>query len=949
MKVMKKVTALVLCGTLLGMPLPRVGADDTDIFGANIQPNVMLLIDTSTSMEKQIATYPYDPNTTYAQDPKCTYTSTVVYQKAKKKSCNTVYANSINDVPDASARAALSTDGFWSGKIGGSKVSLYMGNYLNYQACASCTVQEKKIDIAKRVFSNLVRNVDGVRFGVMRLRGSPDSGEVVATIGTDKTTIINSINSLAPESGTPIGEQLYDAGQYFKGLTLINGTKFASPIQYECQPNFVILMTDGKQNGSMDVRTEATNRYIQDHATGLPGLQNVIVHTVGFAIDDPDEKLAANDILREAATNGGGSFYYANNAAELEAALQDAIRQIVAATFAFATPVIPTTSATGSTRAYVASFKSDPSRPFWRGYLKAYQRGADGLVPVDGNGVPLDSAMVWEVGQKLSQKAASIRMIYTVVAGSREEFRTSTSAITPALLGVSTTTDRDKLMDFIRGVDTFDEDLDGNVTEERAWKLGDIFHSTPVLVTPPFAPSADSSYLAFKSANANRTTVLLVGANDGMLHAFRESDGEELWAFIPPDLLGGLNNLTLRSGQHLFYADSSPIVVDVKMGTNWKTIVLFGERRGGKSYHALDITDTTNPAFLWSFTDSKIEETWSEPVIGKVKMADGTEKFVAFVGGGYDSDQNNVAGKAFFVIDVATGQKLWEFYNNNSSDDRKHMNFSLAANPTAADLDMDEYVDRVYIGDVGGQLWKFDVSAPATLSGGLITNWAGMRLFAAAPSQPNPPPAGEYYPAQAIYAPAVPAFDTTGNLWIYFGTGDRNHPNNSSTNRFYGIKDNIAMGKDSALTEANLVDVTSTDANATQGWFFRLGSSEKVLSAADVFNKVVFFSSFIPTTAVACGTGEGTAKLYAIQMLTGYAAVDYADPAQPLLASSGSAKTRYKVIGTGIPSRPVIVITDSGTTVTASVIAATTSQQLPSNPAPPPSSMRRILYWREAF
>ena len=98
----------------------------------------------------------------------------------------------------------------------------------------------------------------------------------------------------------------------------------------------------------------------------------------------------------------GGSAYLADNAAELEDALQQAISQIVAATFTFASPVIPTTSTTGSDKVYTAAFQTDAARPFWRGYLKAYQRDSNGMVPVDANGVPLTSSLVWEAGALLS-------------------------------------------------------------------------------------------------------------------------------------------------------------------------------------------------------------------------------------------------------------------------------------------------------------------------------------------------------------------------------------------------------------------------------------------------------------------------------------------------------------------------------------------------------------------
>jgi type IV pilus assembly protein PilY1 len=1029
----KKATSIVLIFSLLLMSGSPALADDSDIFGKDIQPNVMLLFDTSESMGANVPSIPYDPMTKYPGS----LTSTVVYQQPKPKDTPTVYKNSIAEVPDQNARNALSTIGYWVGKIGGSSLTLRMGNYINYWNCQSCSGLEKKIDVAKRVVTDLIRSVDGVRFGVMRLRSEPNNhGQVVAPIGTPKQTIIDLVNAMQMESGTPLGEQMYDAGQYFKGQKLIDGTTWTSPIQLECQPNFIVMFTDGAEDGSLKVESEAGKRYTEDHASWLTGKQNVIVHTVAFGLAGLG---TAIDNLIKTAKKGGGNFYQADDAVQLQVALLDAINKIVAGTFTFASPVIPTTSTTGSTRAYVASFQSDVSRPFWRGFLKAYQRGANGEVPVDANGVPLDSALIWEAGERLSQILADNRTIFTFVSGKKEDFTKANAAITGAMLGAGGSiyqftdkdgkvltreftkpikvgvfqldvklatdvpgaiappdcgvscyaydpngdkadkvppatlgyvgglslatygngtkldnlfllsgVDRNMIIDFVRGIDAFDEDLDGISTEERDWKLGDIFHSSPVLVTPPFSPSADASYVAFKQSNVSRPTILIAGANDGMLHAFNESDGMELWAFIPPDLLGNLKDLTVRAAQHPFYVDASPIAADIKIGLTWKTIVVFGERRGGKSYHALDITNTTSPIYLWSFTDAKIAETWSEPAIGKMKMNDGTERFVAFVGGGYDTAQNNASGKALFVIDLATGQKLWEYYNDGSLDDRQYMNFSLAASPTVVDLNHDGYIDRVYIGDVGGQLWKFDVSAPVlTGPGGLVANLTGKRLFEADFSQKNPPDVGEYYPAQAIYTAPSVAFDDYGDLWVYFGTGDRNHPNNNSQNNFYGIKDNTTMANDSVLTEKALEDVTSANKTAVQGWFFRLTPDEKVLSTADIFNKIVFFSSFTPTNVVQCGSGGGNAKLYAVQALTGYAAIDW--NTGTALASSDSKKVRSKAIGSGIASKPIVVINYTGPKLTASVVTATTNEQLPSNPAPAPTSLKRLIYWREVF
>jgi type IV pilus assembly protein PilY1 len=971
---MKTTIAIVLSGALLVLALSPAQADDTDIFGANVQPNVLILFDSSGSMFETIISNPYAPATTYSMVNKCgrnrnePCNTPVVYQRTGTSRYE-FYRSTVAGVSSSSARDALVTTGYWSGRISGSTVNLFAGNYLNYQLgfCPGAPCVERKIDIAKRTVKTLIDNTVGVRFGVMKFGNNSElgqgGGQMVAQIGTDAVTMKDAIDAIPPSGYTPLGEQMFDAGQYFKGLPLINGMQFESPIQLECQPNFIILVTDGKQNGSTadstqpppgNVQTEAGRRFTQDHAAGFTGLQNVIVHTVGFAITDADERDVANADLQTAATNGGGSFYYSNNAQELEAALQDAIRKVLAATFTFAAPVLPSTSTTGSTKAYLAAFQSDTTRPFWRGFLKAYQRDANGQVPVDPvTGVPLASALVWEAGQQLKVRAASTRTIFTVTGGTvtggtmtgaiRQDFTTGNAAITAALLNVAAA-ERDKVIDFTRGIDAYDTaPADGNTTAERDWKLGDIFHSTPVLVTPPSLALIDASYRAFKEAQKNRTTVLIAGANDGMLHAFRESDGEELWAFIPPDVLDGLSALTVRSAEHPYFVDSSPIAADIKIGGAWKTIVVFGLRRGGRHYYALDITNITAPSFLWSFTDPKMGETWSEPAIGKVKVG-ASEKFVAFVGGGYDTGTNNATGKALFIIDLATGQKLWEYANDGAAADRQYLNFSLAANGVAVDLTNDGLIDRVYIGDVGGQLWKFDVSAPAT------AEWTGKRLVATDPGQANPPAAGAYYPAQAVYGAPSLALDEQGALWVFFGSGDRNHPNNTSANRFYGIKDTLTMANGDALDETDLVDVTSANPVATQGWFFRLPSNEKVLAASNVFNKVVFFSTFTPTSVVACGSGGGAAKLYAIQMDTGFGAVDF--NTGDAFATSDSSRARSVTIGSGIASMPVIVITypasgDAVATVSTSVVTATTSQELPSKKVPAPAALKRLLYWRE--
>jgi type IV pilus assembly protein PilY1 len=164
--------------------------------------------------------------------------------------------------------------------------------------------------------------------------------------------------------------------------------------------------------------------------------------------------------------------------------------------------------------------------------------------------------------------------------------------------------------------------------------------------------------------------MIYVGANDGMLHAFRDCNGSEAWAFIPQDLLGDLKLLPPAlhsqynsSGAHPYFVDGTPAVYtydddddgNIESGDGDKVILLFGLRRGGAAYYALDVTNPENPIFLWRITPNEIlrgntvntinsygelGQTWSTPQLGKIKQVisgNDVTKIVAFVGAGYDN------------------------------------------------------------------------------------------------------------------------------------------------------------------------------------------------------------------------------------------------------------------------------------------------------------------------
>ena len=565
---MRKTLTLLVVSLLVLAP-GGTQADTDDLFALGVQPNVMLLVDTSSSMDNAIPSNMYNPSTSYPG----TSTSTFVYD------LGAIYRNSIPDVPDANARAALLTVGFWLGEIGGSNVSLFVGNYLNYEACgAPCNANEKKLEIAKRVVTNLIQNVEGVRFGVMRLRKQNPSvkgGEIIAPIGTDKTTMVNAVNSMVYESGTPIGEQLYDAGQYFKGLQLLRGQQFPSPIQNECQPNFVIQISDGRQNGSLDVRDEATNRFTQDHDTPLIGMQNVIVHMVSF---DLGGDAAAILEMQEAAANGGGSYFGADDGGDLAQALLSAINLITGETLSIAAPAVPAARSAAGNALYLASF-TPSANPFWAGTLTAYPLKSDGTVQTAADG-SITATPLWEAHTVLNGTLSANRGLYTVLSGTTVQPFKNPNASLEAALNVVTdfdgnftvdSADAQWLVNYVRG--------DNNT--DPPWKLGDIYHSSPVVIGPPASAyvdlnldrTVDTSFVSFRTTYQTRDRVLYTGSNAGVLHAFHagtwvpsagkgkgkgappgydDGTGAERWGFVPPNLLTRLQNMVR---EHTYYVD----------------------------------------------------------------------------------------------------------------------------------------------------------------------------------------------------------------------------------------------------------------------------------------------------------------------------------------------------------------------------------------------------------
>ncbi len=767
----------------------------------------------------------------------------------------------------------------------------------------------------------------------------------------------------------------------------------------------------------------------------------------------PDGQLNAPCNASSAASNDPGSInisgyaFFAENATQLTDAINKAVTIVTQEVATFTAPTVATVRTTDSNKVYLASFKPQATDSFWPGNLTGFA--------LDSSGAPIGSS-IWGTGagEILQARTAPTRTMYTINgSGTRISFDTTNNAVLKPLLGYAsdlTTTNTDKLINYIRGA----INRDGTTPASERWKLGDIFHSNPKVVGPPslnyFEPyDTNNSFGAFRNQTniKTRKKVIYTGANEGTLHAFDagtfvsgaydNGTGAELWAFIPPfngpisasdPFLSHLQAALTAS--HAFFVDGSPRTADVWWGgsaadnfagnntaksvAEWRTVLIAGQRKGGHYYTALNVTDpaaASYPAYLWSLTDSKLGETWAEPIIGKVKIKNidvgGTalDRWVAIVGGGYDAAKDPAFAKsnplapspayvaptdaapgvsnAILIIDIATGKKIWEFTYLSTDSQRKFLKYSFPSSPAAVDISGDGYLDRVYIGDLGGQMWRIDISAVgetstatsilSTASIGTVANWTGARLFSNSATINDPPSD----PAHPIYYPPSVAFNSKGELFVYFGTGDRENniksisPAVTTNDRFYSVKDSYAGSPVNVTLASELqnipADFTGTSADIfnptanSKGWFIPLHDNEKAISGSTIFAGLLFFPTFLPAVSSTdpC-LSSGSSRLFAVNFET--AQGQYAADGTILPASKTTGQGKWQSLGegTGIASSPVISIGDltTGEDCKSQLLMTTTAggggfatsggaAGVISTCTPTPKSMIHIRSWRQ--
>ena len=466
--------------------------------------------------------------------------------------------------------------------------------------------------------------------------------------------------------------------------------------------------------------------------------------------------------------------------------------------------------------------------------------------------------------------------------------------------------DGDWLVNWVRGY------KDGAAISKE-WLLGPVDHSVPAVGSPPGLPAwyfgsatteeERESYTAFKIQNANRKTTVYVGSRDGMLHAFdagkfrygdnsataavkeergyfewedRSADcpdycsadcsncpdygtGEELWAFIPANLMTRLKNNRLELDDQS-YVDASPALADVRINGAWKTVLLSAEGNGGDTIFCLDVTDPDSPSFMWEFADPDLFRSRSSPSVAKIGriLVNGTAQWVAFFVSGKTYDSSLYP--SIYILAIADGSVVQRVFLNAETEG---VGGVPSGQPTVIDSDGNGYVDRLYIGTDKGLLYKINIPDDPEMAKYPISHCVINLDYMDDDDKILPTNRRR----QPIYGSPVAVVEngitTTGklsyNIMIFYGTGDSPYYNediNTASTRynFFAYRDTTPKGQ----CEEDTVFLD---------WFYELPQGHRVFASAFAAAGNIYFGTSTSETEDPCeggGSVDGNqGKIYA--------------------------------------------------------------------------------------
>ncbi len=632
------------------------------------------------------------------------------------------------------------------------------------------------------------------------------------------------------------------------------------------------------------------------------------------------------------------------------------------------------------------------------------------LIFVDEKGLG-DLADVWNGGEWLYNTSAASRNIITfadadgngiVSSGEIKSFTAGNAADLRTYMGAASTAQAETIIQYVRGVDY--PNLRPRILAGKVWKLGDIINSSPSFIGKPterydliygsLLGTGYDLYAEFYQAHRNRRNLVVVGANDGMIHAFNAGRyipnpdptsnnkgtvdpmgqplGKEMWAYVPKNALPHLRWLPKTNYCHVYYQDLRIKITDVQifssdaLHTNgWGTIIIAGMRLGGypitaggttyrSAYACIDVTDPNNPVPLWEFTTPDLGFTVSYPCVGKV----GNEWYMVVGAGPTTFDGTSNRNPKIYVVNLRTGVLVRSITLGDAN--------SSVGDCIAVDINLNGQADVFYFGTYSQ--WGAEVG----------------RMYRLVTCQDFLPGLEQADPSawqlnvlldvgRPITAGPVAAKDEFNNFWVYFGTG-RSFASADKTdgNAQYiiGVKDNRleqtriwADLRNVSNIAVNGVDSVSyngtsgpwinwrsfmTDMAPYKGWYRVLpvidSLAEKSLNKPIIIGGALLASTFVPSDDP-CALG-GTGFLYALYYLTGTA---YYNPilarGTPGATGVGANDNPIKInLGEGQPSAPAIHI---GATGERTFIQTPTGAVVSVGTVLPYSARSGNLFWKQ--
>jgi len=871
--------------------------------------------------------------------------------------------------------------------------TFFDGNYLNWKANpVSADLQRIDIvkAVTSAVLKSITDvNVGVMRFN--NEHGGPVI-KALSDLETNRADILATIDSLTADGYTPLAETMYEAALYWRGLASHFGVStgshptdpaalsstapavYAPPQTNVCSKNYNVLLTDGLPkrddeaqalaptlpnfqsalgrtacNGTVEMGMclDDITEYLGkvDVDSNQAGAQFVTTHTIGFAIDLP--------ILRDAAEISDGRYFLADDVESLANVLLDIVADITERNLSFAAPAVSVNAFNRTQHLndlYVTVF-SPKARLHWPGNLKKYRidngqvvdaKNLGAVNPTTGffdtNAVSFwgsnvaDGNIVTAGGAANELPAPAYRKLYTnrgfsnnLTASSNWLAPSNASAFSLADFGLSGAAGEptvDEMIRWLRGEDITDVDADPTTTVRD--QMGDPLHSQPAAIV-------------YGGSATDYEAVVYAATNDGYLHAIDAETGAELWSFIPQELLGNTAGLffNTRSKYKRYGIDGNivPVIADrndngIIDGTDFVYIV-FGMRRGGRSYYALDVTDKDTPKLLWTVTDPEFGQSWSTPVVTRVDIDhpdQNADNAVVIIGGGYDPVHDtrthptspDAEGASIHMLDLVSGEELWRAGRGNSADlTLSSMTRSIPTRIRVIDMNGDGLANRMYASDMGGQLLRFDIKngePPASLAtGGVIA-----QLGAEALTSPTDADTRRFYNSPDVSISTDRKLNQRF-IALSIGSGYRAHPlDNGASDRFYSVRDpdvfnqlpQSAYDSYDIATDADLVEVSGsvrTVIPATaRGWKFTLPSNQKIIADSATFDDSVYFIGFSPEANLSnvCEPSQGKNFLYRLNVENGDPVVDNIST---LVAADADAARVTELAQSGIAPTPVFL------------------------------------------